>query len=113
MKKRTATLSSSLDHATGKLLSRLDQFNKLREVANKKSYPYKVDQIYAKVLEEHKFWTQKQSINPSALKLADLQKDLIFIESQLNNSNPNKERIDILAEKYSISYGKSKSRTID
>ena len=106
MKKRTTTLSSSLDQATSKLLSRLDQFNKLREIANKKNYPYKINQIHAKVLEEYKFWTRKESISTSTSKLADLRKDLIFIESQLTNSNPDKSRIDILAEKYDISYGK-------
>lgn len=109
MKKRTTTLSSSLDQATGKLLSRLDQFNKLREIANKKNYPYKINQIHAKVLEEYKFWTRKESITGPIHKLADLKKDLLFIESQLNNPNLNKERIDILAEKYSISYGKRNS----
>ena len=110
MKKRTTTLSTSLDQATTKLLSRLDQFNRLREIANKKNYPYKVNQIHAKVLEEYKFWTRKESITTSTTKLADLRKDLIFIESQLSTQNYNKEKVDILAEKYSISYGKKDSR---
>lgn len=111
MKKRTTTLSTSLDQATNKLLSRLDQFNKLREIANKKNYPYKVNQIHAKVLEEYKFWTRKESINTSTVKLADLRKDLIFIESQLNTPDVDKKRVDILAEKYNISYGKKSSGT--
>ena len=111
MKKRTATLSSSLDRATGKLLSRLEQFDKLREIANKKNYPYKVGQIHAKVLEEYEFWTRKESMITSTTKLTDLRKDLLFIESQLNTSNLDKERVDILAEKYNISYGKKDSRT--
>ncbi len=113
MKKRTTTLSTSLDQASTKLLSRLDQFSKLREIANKKNYPYKINQIHAKVLEEYKFWTRKESINTSMVKLADLKKDLIFIESQLNATEPDKKRIDILAEKYSISYGKAPNRKAD
>lgn len=112
MKKKTI-LSSSLEQATTKLLSRLDQFSKLREIANKKSYPYKVNRIHAKVLEEYKFWTQKQSKEVFTAKLVDLKRDLIFIESQLNTTNLNRERIDLLAEKYSISYGKSNSRNSD
>lgn len=113
MKKRTTTLSSSLDQATGKLLSRLDQFNKLREIANKKNYPYKINQIHAKVLEEYKFWTRKESVNTSMVKLADLKKDLMFIESQLTASELDKKRIDILAEKYNIGYGKASPRKPD
>lgn len=110
MKKKTTTLSSSLDQATTKLLSRLEQFNKLREIANKKNYPYKVNQIHAKVLEEYKFWTRKESVSAPTSKLADLRKDLIFIESQLTTTNFDKTRIDILAEKYSIGYGKTSPR---
>ena len=107
----TTTLSSSLNRAGDKLFSRLDQFSKLREIANKKSYPYKVNQIHKKVLEEYNFWTRKQNTNVSVFKLVDLREDLIFIESQVDTTEINKQRIDILAEKYNISYAENNTRT--
>ena len=93
----------SLHKIADDLLKQADQFQRLRELGNRKNYPYKVKQLHAKITEEHSFWSKK---NPSE-KLLDLKKDLTFIESQLNESNPNKERIDILVEKYNIGYGKS------
>lgn len=107
----TTTLSSSLNRAGDKLLSRLDQFSKLREIANKRNYPYKIDQIHKKVSEEYEFWTRKQFTNTSVFKLVDLKEDLKFIESQLNGNDINKHRVDILAEKYNISYAENNSRT--
>lgn len=99
-----------LDQTASKLLTRLDQFDKLRAIANKKNYYYKVKQIHVKVSEQYEFWIAKSNskvlVNATE-KLVDLQKDLNFIESQLNNLDLNKERVDILAEKYDISYGKN------
>jgi len=107
----TTILSSSLGRTGDKLLSRLDQSSKLREIANKKSYPYKVNQVHKKILEEYNFWTSKSLTSTSPFKLADLRKDLMFIESQLDINNLDKSRIDILAEKYNISYAENNSRT--
>lgn len=107
----TTTLSSSLNRAGDKLFSRLDQFSKLREIANKRNYPYKVNQVHKKVLEEYKFWTRKESTSTSVFKLVDLKKDLTFIESQLNTASIDKQRVDILAEKYNISYAENSPRT--
>jgi len=106
----TTALLSSLNRAGDKLLSRLDQASKLKEIANRRSYYYKVDQVHKKVSEEYEFWTRKQSISMSVFKLVDLKEDLKFIESQLNGNNINKHRVDILAEKYNISYAENNSR---
>ena len=78
-------------------VNRMDQFEKLKEIANQKNYPYKLKQLRSKIQEEYNFWTLKE---PSR-KLEDLTKDLIFIQSQVE-SNLNRERIDVLTEKYGV-----------
>ena len=78
-------------------VNRLEQFDKLKEIANRNNYPHKVKQLTAKIQEEYDFWNLK---NPSR-KLEDITKDLIFIKSQIE-SNLNKERIDELMKKYGL-----------
>lgn len=78
-------------------VNRLEQFDKLKEIANRNNYPHKVKQLTAKIQEEYDFWNLK---NPSR-KLEDLTKDLIFIKS-IKEPTSNKERIDILIEKYGL-----------
>ena len=78
-------------------VNRLEQFDKLKEIANRNNYPYKIKQLSAKIQEEYNFWNLK---NPSQ-KLEDITKDLIFIKSQTKDSF-NKERIDVLIEKYGL-----------
>lgn len=76
----------------------LDKFQKLKEVANRNNYPYKVKLLHERINKEFNFWDQKE--NSSEKKLEDIKKDLIFIESQINMSDFNKERIDLLMSKY-------------
>lgn len=78
-------------------VNRLEQFDKLKEIANRNNYPHKVKQLKAKIQEEYDFWNLK---NPSR-KLDDITKDLIFIKS-IKEPTLNKERIDILIEKYGL-----------
>lgn len=78
-------------------VNRLEQFDKLKEIANRNNYPHKIKQLTAKIQEEYDFWNLK---NPSQ-KLEDITKDLIFIKSQIHD-NLNKERIDVLIEKYGL-----------
>lgn len=78
-------------------VSRLEQFDKLKEIANRNNYPHKVKQLTARIQEEYNFWNAK---NPTQ-KLEDITKDIIFIKSQVE-SNLNKERIDELIEKYGL-----------
>lgn len=78
-------------------VNRLEQFDKLKEIANRNNYPHKVKQLTAKIQEEYDFWNLK---NPSR-KLEDITKDLIFIKS-IKDPNVNKDRIDILIEKYGL-----------
>jgi hypothetical protein len=87
-----------LTRVANSYVDRLDKFEKLKEVANRKNYPYKVKLLHKKISEEFDFWDQKK--NSSEKKLEDLKKDLIFIESQINISDFNKERIDLLMSKY-------------
>ena len=78
-------------------VNRLEQFEKLKELANRNNYPHKVKQLRSRIQEEYDFWSLK---NPSQ-RLDDLTRDLIFIKSQ-TNSSLNKERIDDLIEKYGL-----------
>jgi len=85
-----------LNRTANKLVKQLDQFEKLKEIANRKNYPYKVKMLHSKIQEEHDLWARKQS----SAKLLDLKKDLKFIESQLDSSTLDKERVDLLVKKY-------------
>lgn len=82
-------------------VNRLEQAQKLKEIANRKNYPHKVKLLYEKISTEYDFWNQKE--NSSEQKLDDLNRDLIFIESQINISEFNKDRIDLLMTKYGCS----------
>lgn len=90
---------SSLNKATNQLVGRLEQINKLKEIANRKNYPYQISQLRIRIQEQYDFWKAKTSIDVES-KLADIKKDLNFIQTQVNNSNLNKERIDVLIKKY-------------
>jgi hypothetical protein len=76
-------------------VNRLEQFDKLKEIANRSNYPHKVKQLTIRITEEFNFWSKKSHSN----KLEDLKKDLNFIQSQVNETT-NKSRIDLLMEKY-------------
>ena len=78
-------------------VSRLEQFDKLKEIANRNNYPYKIKQLTAKIQEEYDFWNLK---NPSR-KLEDITRDLIFIKST-KEPTLSKGRIDELVEKYGL-----------
>jgi hypothetical protein len=78
-------------------VDRLDQMEKLKEVANQKNYPHKVKQLSAKIQNEYDFWNLKKS----SQKLEDITKDVIFIKSQ-RESDLNRQRIDELMDKYGL-----------
>ena len=86
-----------LSKVANSFTNKLDQMEKLKEIANRNNYPHKIKQLSAKIQEEYNFWNLK---NPSR-KLEDITKDLIFIKSQIKDSF-NKERIDELIEKYGL-----------
>ena len=78
-------------------VKRLEQFDKLKEIANRNNYPHKVQQLTAKIQEEYHFWNLK---NPTR-KLEDITRDLIFIKS-IREPIIDKERINELIEKYGL-----------
>jgi hypothetical protein len=78
-------------------VNRLEQFDKLKEIANRNNYPYKIKQLTTKIQEEYDFWNLK---NPSR-KLEDITRDLIFIKS-IKEPTLSKVRIDELVEKYGL-----------
>jgi hypothetical protein len=78
-------------------VNRLEQFDKLKEIANRNNYPYKIKQLTAKIQEEYDFWNLK---SPSR-KLEDITRDLIFIKS-IKEPTLSKGRIDELVEKYGL-----------
>ena len=92
-----------LTRVANSYVSRLEQAQKLKEIANRKNYPHKVKVLYDKISEQYDFWNQKQNsavLVNSKEKLEDLDRDLIFIESQINVLEFKKERIDLLMTKY-------------
>jgi len=78
-------------------VNRLEQFDKLKEIANRNNYQYKIKQLTAKIQEEYDFWNLK---DPSR-KLEDIKKDLIFIKS-IKEPTLSKVKIDELIEKYGL-----------
>jgi hypothetical protein len=90
-------MANNLSRLADKLVNDSDRFKKLQEFGNRKNYPNKVKRLSAKILEEFNFWSKK---NPSQ-KLIDLKKDLTFIQS-ITEPTLNKDRIDILMDKYGL-----------
>ena len=87
--------SSGISKIANGYVNRLDQMEKLKEIANRQNYPHKVTELKKKVQEQYDFWNLKSS----SQRLDDLTRDLIFIKSQ-TDSSLNKERIDELMSKY-------------
>ena len=75
-------------------------FDQLRELGNRNHYPSKLKKLEEKISGELEFWEKK---GPSA-RLADLERDMKFIEKQKGEPFFDKEKIDLLTNKYSISY---------
>ena len=86
-----------LNKTANSYVNRLEQFDKLKEIANRNNYPHKVKLLTEKIQNEYNFWNLK---NPSR-KLEDITKDVIFIKSQ-RESDLNRKRIDELREKYGL-----------
>lgn len=87
-----------LTRAANSYVNRLEQAQKLKEIANRNNYPYKVKLLHEKISQQYDFFSQKENLLENKLK--DLDKDLIFIESQINVTDFNRERIDQLMSKY-------------
>lgn len=97
---------SGVTKTANKLVSRLEQFEKLKEIANRRNYPSKIKLLEKKISEECEFWRRKDnSLSSTQAKLIDVQRDLAFIRSQEQECSIDKQRIDLLTEKYG--YGKS------
>lgn len=77
-------------------LNRLETSDKLRAIANRSNYTYKVKRLSEKIQNEHDFWSAK---SPSP-KLLDLKKDLNFILEQ--KSTLDTKKIDLLMYKYGL-----------
>ena len=96
MIKRTIKLESLSD----KILERDTYFQRLKDLSLSKNYPAKVKKIKEKLQEELDLFKRKGH----STKLVDLEKDLNFLNTQIDESNLDKFRIDTLSQKYSI-YG--------
>lgn len=90
-----------LSRAANSYVEHLEQAQKLRDIANRFNYPYKVKILHEKIKEEYDFWYRKQA--PLEKKLLDLSKDLKFVETQVNVTTFDKEKIDLLMKKYGFS----------
>jgi hypothetical protein len=87
-----------LGKAANKLVDRLDSFEKLKQVANKNNYPFKLKKLFERLTEEQDFWSRKGE----SPKLLDIQKDLNFITTQIGEERIDKVKVDSLLQKYPI-----------
>lgn len=95
-----STSQQGLEKLANDYLSRMDQSQKLREIANKKNYKSKLTALQTKISGELEFWNKKQY--QSVERVVDLKKDLTFVESQLTSSDITKDRVDVLIAKYGL-----------
>jgi ABC-type transport system involved in cytochrome c biogenesis ATPase subunit len=94
------------------LLSKFaDKAAKITEVAKsfserKATYQQKIDALKERLLENYKFWASKNTSGSKA-RLVDIERDTNFIKSiqnKANNlSNIEKERVDLMMKKHSVS----------
>jgi hypothetical protein len=96
---------NSLESAATRLLNNYEKFNKLKELGNRNHYPTKLKKLEERLITEVSFWEKK---NPSP-KLEDLKKDLSFVQKQKDVPFFDKERIDLLTNKYSIGYEQNRN----
>lgn len=87
-----------LGKAANKITDRLESFEKLKQVANKNNYPFKLKKLFERLSEEHTFWSQKGE----SPKLDDITKDLNFVLDQVAEEVIDRVRIDQLIQKYPI-----------
>ena len=96
-----AWLFSKLASKTEKVLEVAKAFSE-----RKASYPQKITAIKNRLLENYKFWASKSN-DISKARLEDIERDTNFIKSiqnrQDNLSNAEKERIDLIIKKHSVS----------
>lgn len=87
-----------LTKSANKIVDRLDSFEKLKQVANKRNYPYKLKKLLERLTEEQGFWSKKGE----SPKLSDIQKDLNFVKSQIDIEKIDSSKVDLLVQKYPI-----------
>jgi len=89
---------AGLGKVTDKLTNRLDSFEKLKQVANKNNYPFKLKKLFERLSEEFDFWSRKGE----SPKLDDITKDLNFVLDQVAQEVVDRVRVDQLIQKYPI-----------
>lgn len=94
----------SLDKAATRLLKDHNKFDQLKEFGNRKNYPSKLKKLEERLTSELELWQRKGA----SARLSDLQKDMSFVAKQQKELFFDKEKIDLLAKKYSIGYGESR-----
>lgn len=87
-----------LDKWTNSFLKKDDYNKKLADIGNRKNYKHKANKLRDRVLDEIALWERKGE----SAKLADLKKDLLFLDDQISVGIFSKERLDTLATKYPI-----------
>jgi hypothetical protein len=88
-----------------------DKAAKIMEVAKsfserKATYQQKVEALKERLLENYKFWASKNTEGSKA-RLNDIERDTNFVKSIQNKTNNltniEKERIDLMMQKHSVS----------
>ena len=90
--------SLGLGKSANKMVEKLDSFEKLKQVANKNNYPFKIKRLFERLTEEFDFWSRKGE----SPKLQDIEKDLNFIISQIGEERIDRVKVDSLVQKYPI-----------
>lgn len=87
-----------LGKAATKMVEHLDSFEKLKQVANKHNYPFKLKKLLERLTEESDFWSRKGE----SPKLLDIQKDLNFVITQIGEDRIDRVKVDQMVQKYPI-----------
>jgi hypothetical protein len=94
-----------LERKATELLKSLSKFDQLKELGNRNHYPSKLKKLEEKIGSELDFWKRK---GPSA-RLSDLERDMDIVQKQKKELFIDKEKIDLLTSKYSISYEQTRN----
>ena len=97
--------SKFLDGLATKWLSRHEQIDNLKKIAQKKDWKVSVEKCHDRITEQYKFWVRKSDSIERERRLRDLEKDVKFIKSIQGRgeiTGTEKERLHLLVNKYGI-----------
>lgn len=97
--------SNYLSKFTDTFVKKVDKFQALKELGNKKSTPIQIANCKARLTEEYKFWIRKVDNSLKENKLVDIQRDINIIrklESKETFTIAEISQIQVIKEKYGL-----------